>query len=135
MKDVDDVSTREVVVEAARGVVLDVEVTVVAHAPPVDSRVAMVPPITSAIRRFIRTLLGNLPRCHSEPHVIARRQCVCLLCALRMKRRARLDGSGPNGPGGMSQSFGQDVKLKLANPHEFNPGDACGPGTNPDRRR
>ena len=40
---------------------------------------------------------------------------------------APLDGSGPNGPGGQSQSFGQDVKLGLANPHEFNPGVACNP--------
>ena len=30
---------------------------------------------------------------------------------------APLDGSGPNGPGGHSQSFGQDVKLGLADPH------------------
>lgn len=40
----------------------------------------------------------------------------------------------PNGPGGVSQSFGQDVKLGL-DPHLFNPGDACGPGSNPDRLR
>jgi hypothetical protein len=38
----------------------------------------------------------------------------------------------PNGPGGVSQSFGQDVKLGL-DPRTFNPGDACGPGTNPNR--
>ena len=38
----------------------------------------------------------------------------------------------PNGPGGRSQSFGQDVKLGL-DPHMLNPGDACGPGTNPNR--
>jgi hypothetical protein len=40
----------------------------------------------------------------------------------------------PNGPGGPSQSFGQDVKLGL-DPRQFNPGDACGPGSNPDRTR
>ena len=40
---------------------------------------------------------------------------------------APLDGSGPNGPGGMSQSFGQDVKLGLADPHAGNPGVACNP--------
>jgi hypothetical protein len=39
----------------------------------------------------------------------------------------------PNGPGGVSQSFGQDVKLGL-DPQLFNPGDACGPGSNPDRQ-
>jgi hypothetical protein len=38
----------------------------------------------------------------------------------------------PNGPGGQSQSFGQDVKLGL-DPRAFNPGAACGPGSNPDR--
>jgi len=38
----------------------------------------------------------------------------------------------PNGPGGRSQSFGQDVKLGL-DPHVLNPGMACGPGSNPDR--
>jgi hypothetical protein len=38
----------------------------------------------------------------------------------------------PNGPGGVSQSFGQDVKIGL-DPHVFNPGDACRGGSNPDR--
>ena len=32
----------------------------------------------------------------------------------------------PDGPGGKSQSFGQDVKLG-ADPHEANPGVACNP--------
>jgi hypothetical protein len=40
----------------------------------------------------------------------------------------------PNGPGGQSQSFGQDVKLGL-DPHAFNPGAACGPGSKPDREK
>src|SRR3989475_4841834 len=35
----------------------------------------------------------------------------------------------PNGPGGVSQSYGQDVKLGL-DPHVFNPGDACRGGSN-----
>ena len=35
----------------------------------------------------------------------------------------------PNGPGGISQSFGQDVKIGL-DPHVFNPGDACRGGSN-----
>ena len=39
----------------------------------------------------------------------------------------------PNGPGGVSQSFGQDVKIGL-DPRSFNPGDACGPGSNPFRQ-
>jgi hypothetical protein len=38
----------------------------------------------------------------------------------------------PNGPGGVSQSFGQDVKLGL-DPHELNPGDACRGFSNPFR--
>ena len=44
---------------------------------------------------------------------------------------APLDGSGPNGPGGQSQSFGQDVKLGLADPHEGNPGFFCNPNHTP----
>jgi len=44
---------------------------------------------------------------------------------------APLDGSGPNGPGGQSQSFGQDVKLGLADPHEGNPGFFCNPNLTP----
>jgi hypothetical protein len=40
----------------------------------------------------------------------------------------------PNGPGGPSQSFGQDVKLGL-DPHEFNPGDACRGFSNIERER
>ena len=37
---------------------------------------------------------------------------------------------GPNGPGGQSQSYGQDVRLGLAEPNEggpFHPGEACNP--------
>jgi len=33
----------------------------------------------------------------------------------------------PNGPGGMSQSFGQEVRLGFSSPHELNPGVACNP--------
>jgi hypothetical protein len=35
----------------------------------------------------------------------------------------------PNGPGGRTQSFGQDVKLGR-DPHLFTPGDACRGGSN-----
>ena len=38
----------------------------------------------------------------------------------------------PNGPGGVAQSFGQDVKLGR-DPHVFNPGDACRGESNPAR--
>jgi hypothetical protein len=37
----------------------------------------------------------------------------------------------PDGPGGIAQSYGQNVKLGL-DPHVFNPGDACRGGSNPD---
>jgi hypothetical protein len=33
----------------------------------------------------------------------------------------------PNGPGGQSQSFGQENRLGLSDPHEGNPGIACNP--------
>jgi hypothetical protein len=39
----------------------------------------------------------------------------------------------PNGPGGISQSFGQDVKIGL-DPRAFNPGDACRGFSNPARQ-
>ena len=37
-----------------------------------------------------------------------------------------------NGPGGVSQSYGQELKLGLVDPHEFNPGnpEACRGGSN-----
>ena len=40
-----------------------------------------------------------------------------------------------NGPPGRTQSFGQDVKLGLANPKAFNPGDACRGGSNFARQK
>jgi hypothetical protein len=55
----------------------------------------------------------------------------CSFSGLNDDPGAPLDGSGPNGPGGKSQSFGQDIKLGLANPHEFNPGVACNPNKTP----
>ena len=55
----------------------------------------------------------------------------CSFSGLNDDPGAPLDGSGPNGPGGQSQSFGQDVKLGLASPHEFNPGVACNPNRTP----
>jgi hypothetical protein len=35
-----------------------------------------------------------------------------------------------NGPPGVSQSYGQENKLGLVDPHELNPGDACRGGSN-----
>ena len=53
----------------------------------------------------------------------------CAFSGLNDDPTAPLDGSGPNGPGGQSQSYGQDVKLGLISPHEFNPASpgACNP--------
>src|SRR5215207_9110119 len=60
---------------------------------------------------------------------------ICVFSGQNDDPGAPLDGSGPNGPGGVSQSYGQNVKLGLSDPHTFNPGAACGPGSNPDRQR
>ena len=39
-------------------------------------------------------------------------------------------GSPEDGPGGVSQSYGQEVRLGFISPHDFNPGDACRGGSN-----
>ena len=44
-------------------------------------------------------------------------------------------GSPEDGPGGVSQSYGQEVRLGLISPHEFNPGDACRGGSNFARQK
>jgi len=64
----------------------------------------------------------------------------CSFSGLNDDPGAPLDGSGPNGPGGQSQSYGQDVKLGLIDPHDFNPGLACNPNRtflppNPNRNK
>jgi hypothetical protein len=64
----------------------------------------------------------------------------CSFSGLNDDPGAPLDGSGPNGPGGKSQSFGQENKLGLANPHVLNPGVACNPNKtflppNPNRTK
>jgi hypothetical protein len=51
----------------------------------------------------------------------------CSFSGLNDDPTAPLDGSGPNGPGGQSQSYGQENKLGLADPHEGNPGFFCNP--------
>ena len=55
----------------------------------------------------------------------------CSFSGLNDDPGAPLDGSGPNGPGGQSQSFGQNVKLGLADPHAGNPGLFCNPNRTP----
>src|SRR5881394_1772634 len=57
---------------------------------------------------------------------------ICVFSGKNDDPGAPLDGSGPNGPGGVSQSYGQNVKLGLNDPHTFNPGDACRGGSNPE---
>jgi hypothetical protein len=44
---------------------------------------------------------------------------------------APLDGSGPNGPGGQSQSYGQENRLGLQDPPTGNPGTFCNPNRTP----
>jgi hypothetical protein len=41
----------------------------------------------------------------------------------------------PMDPGGVSQSFGQENRLGLVDPHLFNPGDACRGGSNFARQK
>jgi hypothetical protein len=60
---------------------------------------------------------------------------ICVFSGKNDDPTAPLNGSGPNGPGGVSQSYGQENKLGLQDPHSFNPGDACRGGSNPDRHK
>jgi hypothetical protein len=50
----------------------------------------------------------------------------CSFSGLNDDPDAPLEG-GPNGPGGQSQSYGQENKLGLVDPQELNPGVACNP--------
>ena len=54
-----------------------------------------------------------------------------LVSGLNDDPTAPLDGSGPNGPGGRSQSFGQKKELDLQDPHVSNPGTFCNPNKTP----
>jgi hypothetical protein len=55
----------------------------------------------------------------------------CSFSGLNDDPGAPLDGSGPNGPGGKSQSYGQENKLGLVDPHVANPGFFCNPNRTP----
>jgi hypothetical protein len=55
----------------------------------------------------------------------------CSFSGLNDDPTAPLDGSGPNGPGGQSQSFGQENRLGLQDPHLANPGTFCNPSRTP----
>jgi hypothetical protein len=54
---------------------------------------------------------------------------ICVFSGKNDDPGAPLTG-GPNGPGGQSQSYGQENRLGLIDPHVFNPGDACRGGSN-----
>jgi hypothetical protein len=77
---------------------------------------------------------GEITGSGKPTHGPANANSICVFSGHNDDPGAPLDGSGPNGPGGKSQSYGQDVKLGLANPHEFNPGDACRGGSNDEHR-
>jgi hypothetical protein len=53
----------------------------------------------------------------------------CSFSGLNDDPTAPLDG--PNGPGGRSQSYGQENKLGLVDPHVLNPGTYCNPNRSP----
>ena len=78
---------------------------------------------------------GEITGSGKPTHVTANANSICVFSGHNDDPGAPLDGSGPNGPGGKSQSFGQDVKLGLADPHAFNPGDACRGGSNFARQK
>jgi hypothetical protein len=51
----------------------------------------------------------------------------CSFSGLNDDPGAPLDGTGLNGPGGQSQSFGQEKRLGLQDPRVANPGTSCNP--------
>jgi hypothetical protein len=55
----------------------------------------------------------------------------CSFSGLNDDPNAPLDGSGPEGPGGQSQSYGQENKLGLQDPPVDNPGTFCNPNKTP----
>ena len=55
----------------------------------------------------------------------------CSFSGLNDDPDAPLDGTGPNGPGGQSQSYGQENRLGLQDPPAGNPGLFCNPNTSP----
>ena len=55
----------------------------------------------------------------------------CSFSGLNDDPTAPLDGSGSERTRRQAQSYGQDVKLGLADPHEGNPGFFCNPNHTP----
>ena len=81
----------------------------------------------SAGQAFAGEVTGNGKRTGAEFHA----NSICVFSGHNDDPGAPLDGTGPDGPGGVSQSYGQEVKLGLVDPHAFNPGAACRGGSNP----
>jgi hypothetical protein len=80
----------------------------------------------SASAAFAGEITGNGKPTGAPLHA----NSICVFSGKNDDPGAPLDGSGPNGPGGPSQSYGQENKLGLQDPHVFNPGDACRGGSN-----
>jgi hypothetical protein len=78
---------------------------------------------------------GEVTGSGKPTHGPANANSICVFSGHNDDPDAPLDGSGPNGPGGQSQSYGQDVKLGLQDPHVFNPGAACRGGSNFARQK
>jgi hypothetical protein len=80
----------------------------------------------SASAAFAGEITGNGKPTGAKLHA----NSICVFSGKNDDPGAPLDGSGPNGPGGPSQSYGQENRLGLQDPHVFNPGDACRGGSN-----
>ena len=80
----------------------------------------------SANAAFAGEITGNGKPTAGPAHA----NSICVFSGKNDDPGAPLDGSGPNGPGGQSQSYGQELRLGLISPHVFNPGMACRGGSN-----
>jgi len=87
----------------------------------VVSAVIMVGPGAGAA--FAGEVTGNGEPTGATEHA----NSICVFSGKNDKPDAPLDVEDP---GGVSQSYGQELKLGLVDPHLFNPGDACQGGSN-----
>lgn len=73
----------------------------------------------SASAAFAGEVTGNGKRTGAEHHA----NSICVFSG----KNDDPEGLNPelNGPGGVSQSYGQELKRGLVDPHVFNPGQAC----------
>jgi|SRR5215208_935430 hypothetical protein len=79
----------------------------------------------SASSAFAGEITGNGKPTAGPSHA----NSICVFSGKNDDPTAPLSG-GPNGPGGPSQSYGQENRLGLIDPHVFNPGAACRGGSN-----